>query len=360
MKRFVCGAVFLFSAMLGAFAQSSLQPLAVVKLNGFETVTVKDVKDRVDVYQRQANRTLTPEERSQILESIIDQKLVVQAAHKEGLSLRDSDVEQYFLQNMSQQIGRPFTEKELADFIRQQTNMSLDEFLKSQVGMGTVEYKAYLKNQLIAQQYVLKQKQSELQSVVATDKEIRDFYQLNKASFVWNDMLRMFLVSVPKGNDAGAASKKIASLMADYKAGKLTADKMRVQARNPEVAGYQAGDLLISKTEQHAMQLGIGYDRLLKIFDEKMNVVSEVKETDRDYQFYVILEKYSAKMLDISDVIQPGSNVTVYEYIKQNVTQQKQSQAMIMAVQDITSKLNTPANVERKKTGKDLEKLLSW
>ncbi len=360
MKRFVCGAVFLFSAMLGAFAQSSLQPLAVVKLNGFETVTVKDVKDRVDVYQRQANRTLTPEERSQILESIIDQKLVVQAAQKEGLSLRDSDVEQYFLQNMSQQIGRPFTEKELADFIRQQTNMSLDDFLKSQVGMGTAEYKAYLKNQLIAQQYVLKQKQNELQSVVATDKEIRDFYQLNKASFVWNDMLRMFLVSVPKGNDAEAASKKIASLMADYKAGKLTADKMRVQARNPDVAGYQAGDLLISKTEQHALQLGIGYDRLLKIFDEKMNVVSEVKETDRDYQFYVILEKYSAKMLDISDVIQPGSNVTVYEYIKQNVTQQKQSQAMIMAVQDITSKLNTPANVERKKTGKDLEKLLSW
>lgn len=360
MKKLTFSAFLFFITICGAVAQSSLQPLVVVKLNGFETITVKELKDRVEVYQKQANRNLTPEERTQILDALVDQKLVVQAATKEGITLQDSQVDQYFLASMAQQIGRQFTEKELADFIKQQTKMSLDEFLKSQVGMNLSEYKAYLKSQLIAQQYILSKKQAELQKVAATDKEIRDFYELNKASFVQNDTLRMFLVSVLKGDNPDAANKKLQSLMSDYKAGKLTIDQMRVQSKNPDTAGYRAGDLLISKVEAHAQQLGISYEQLLKIFDEKLNVASDIKETANDFQFYVILEKFGAKMLAISDVIQPGSNLTVYEYIKANITNQKQSQFVLQAVQEMTTELNTPANVERKKTGDELKKLLSW
>ena len=146
----------------------------------------------------------------------------------------------------------------------------------------------------------------------------------------------------------------------DYASKKLTADQMRVQSKNPTEAGYQAGDLLVSKTEQHANQLGIPYERLLQIFEEKVNVTSDIKETSSNYQFYVIMEKYNAKMLSIADVVQPGTTVTVYDYIKQNLTQNKQGQFLQQAIQDITKKLNTSENVEWKKTGADLDKLLAW
>ena len=73
-----------------------------------------------------------------------------------------------------------------------------------------------------------------------------------------------------------------------------------------------------------------------------------------------MLKKYDAKMLSLSDVVQPETTITVYDYIKQNLTAQKQNQYFALAAQQIAKELDTPENVERKKTGDALTKLLSW
>ena len=65
-------------------------------------------------------------------------------------------------------------------------------------------------------------------------------------------------------------------------------------------------------------------------------------------------------MLALSDLVQPETTITVYDYIKSNLTQQKQSEALIAAVQEVIDELDTPENVERKKTGAALDKLLNW
>lgn len=361
MKRLICATLLSAAALFSMAAQSNnLQPLAVVKISGHETITVKDLKDTVETYQSQAGRKFSVEEKKQLLESLIDQKLIVQAAKKEGISLTDSQVDQYYLANMAQMVGRQVTEKEFADIVRQQTGKSVDEFLVSQVRMNVAQYKNYLRNQLIAQQYVIQKKAAEINAVQPSDKEIRDFYELNKSKLVWNDMVHMFLISVKKGDNPDAAKAKIQKMMSDYTSGKLTLDAMREAAKNPTAAGYVAGDLMVEKTEQYAAALGVSYERVISIFGEPLNKASDLKETDVDFQFYVLLNKYNAKMLGISDVIQPGTTMTVYEYIKQNLTNQKKSMALLKAVQDLSTELNTPANVERKKTGADLDAILNW
>jgi hypothetical protein len=359
MKRFTVGILMLFASVALAVAQSELQVLAVVKLDKSESITLKELRSRVETYERQTNKTFDVSQKKEILEAIIDEKLIVQAATKAGISLTDSQVDQYFMQNMSQQIGRQLTEKELADLIRQQENMSLDEYMKKQVGMNLSEYKSYLKCQLIAQRYVIDQKRDELQNVSPSDADIRSFYEMNKASFVQNDMLKMFLVMVPKNKDAAGAKTKAQGLLDDYKNKKQTLDQLRVKSR-VDNSGFQAGDLLISKTQQHARQLGLSYNDLMELFSKDKGYVSSLTETDNDFQFYTILDKYGAKMLEISDVVQPGTTVTVYEYIKQNLTQQKQNQFLIQAIQDISKALNTDSNVSRRKTGDSLDKLLNW
>lgn len=360
MKRLLCATLFAVAAISGAFAQANLQPLVVVKLNGHETISLKDLKDSVETYQSQAGKQFTVEEKKELLESLIDQKLIVQAAKKEGIIFSDSQIDQYYLANMSQMVGRQVTEKEFADIVRQQTGKTVDDFLMSQVRMNVVQYKTYLRNQLMAQQYVMSKKQAEINAVQPSDKEIRDFYELNKSKLVWNDMVHMFLVSVKKGSDAVAAKAKIEKMISDYSTGKLSIDTMRDAAKDAAAAGYVAGDLMVEKTEQYANSLGVTYERVLQIFGEPLNKASSIKETDADYQFYILLEKYNAKMLGISDIIQPGSTLTVYEYIKGNLANQMKSVALVKAVQDISNELNVPANVERKKTGAELDKLLTW
>lgn len=358
MKRLALFAA-LFSLATGLFAQADLQPLAIVKLNKSETITLKQLKARVEAFQLQTKvSSYTVDQKKEILEALIDEKLIVQAAQKAGISIADSQVNQYFLQSMSQSLGRQVTEAQLAETVKQMTGKTLDELMKQQMGMNVADYKQYLKNQLMAQQYVLGSKREELAKVAPSDAEIRAFYEMNKASFVQNDMLKMFLVIYPKTGDAEAVRVKANKTLNDLKDKKTTYDAIKKAGASD--SSYQGGELLISKTAQHAQQVGLSYQELMELFGREPGYISNLNETDDNFQFYSVLEKYPAKMLALSDVVQPETTITVYDYIRQNLTQQKQQQYLMGAIQEMTKSLNTPENVDRKKTGAALDKLLNW
>lgn len=359
MKKILLSLLLLVAAAGMAFAQSDIQVLSVVKYNKSESITVKQLKARCETYQKQMGKKLSIEEKKLVLKSLTEEKLILQAAQKVGITIPDSQVDQYFIQGMSQQIGANVSEKELNDLLKKQQGITLDDLLVQQVGMNVAEYKLYLKNQLIAQQYILQQKQSELMKIAPTDDEIRTFYESNKASFVWNDMVKLFMIIVPKGTDANAALVKINDFRNKYSEKKLTTDQIAVQSRM-EGSGFQAGELLLPKTDAGAASVGMNYQGLLMLFTQDKGFVTDVQETDTDYRLVVVCDKYNAKMLSISDVVQPETTVTVYEYIRSNLTQQKQMLYIQQAAQEIADSLNKPEYVEEKKTGAALDKLLEW
>ncbi|MBQ5537391.1 MAG: SurA N-terminal domain-containing protein [Treponema sp.] len=348
-----------FSFASGAFAQADLQPLAVVKLNKSESITLKQLRTRVELYQKQNNnQAFSVEQKKQILESMIDEKLIIQSAQKSGLSLTETQVNKVFLQQLSMQVGRQVSEAEFAEIIKSQTNLSLDDFMKKTVGMSVAEYKTHLKNQIIIRQYVESMYKDEIGGATATDAEIRNFYDLNKASFVQNDMAKIFLVVVPKGNDVEAARSKANKMLNDLKDKKLSYESIKANATADKT--YQGGDLLIQKSVQHAQQLGMSVADLNELFGKSVGFISNLTETKNDFQFYAVRQKYPAKMLSISDVVQPDTTITVYEYIKQNLSSQKQGEAFLAALNKFAKSLDTPENVDRKKTGDALDKLLNW
>lgn len=359
MKRFFVAFLALFMSA-AVFAQSDLQVLATIKYNKTESITVKQLKARVGLYEKQQGTALSLDNRKKVLDSLIQEKLILQAAAKSGLTIPESQVDQMFLKQICQQlVGRLLTQSELEQFIKQQTNLSLDEFMRQQIGMSVEEYKTFLRNQSIAQQYIIGKYQKELQQVSASDEEIRAFYELNKTSFVWSDMFKMFLVIVPKGTDAEAARVKADNLYKQLKDKKLTTNQITVESKK-ENSGFQAGEVLVNKTAQSAQQLGISYEDLLGLFKNDKGFVSNIVEQETNFQFFTILKKYDAKMLTLSDVVQPETTNTVYDYIKGSLGQQKQMEYLSNKVQEVAEQLDTPANVERKKTGADLDKLLNW
>ncbi len=359
MKRLAICLSLLFALAGSVFAQADLTPLVVVKLNKSETITLKKLKNRVETYKKQTNQaSFSVEQKKEILNAMVDELLIVQAAQKEGLSITDTQVNQYFLESLSRQVGHQVTEAEFTEIVKKNTGLSLDDFMLQQAGMNVSDYKDYLKNQLLAQQYVFSKKQDEIKNVAPSDDEIRSFYEMNKANFVQSDMLKLFLVVAQKGDKPEAAKAKIQQVRNDLNAKKTDFDKIKADSIKDK--SYQGGDLLISKTAQHAKNLGISYNELLELFGRDIGYTSDVNETENDYQFYVIRQKYAAKMLALSDLVQPETTRTVYDYIRLNLTQQKQSQALINAVNDLTKSLGTSANVDRKKTGDALTKLLNW
>ena len=81
VNRFTLICCMLMVSAASVFAQSDLQVLAVIKLNKSESITVKQLKTRVGVYEKQAGRVLTVDERKQTLDALISEKLINQAAH---------------------------------------------------------------------------------------------------------------------------------------------------------------------------------------------------------------------------------------------------------------------------------------
>ena len=216
-----------------------------------------------------------------------------------------------------------------------------------------------MKNQLISQNYIVTQRQAELQKIGPTDEQIRAFYEANKASLVWTDMMKLFAIAVPKGTNAEQAKLTANDLRNKLADKKLTVDQALLQAQKPD-AGYQATEGLIQKNETYAMQIGMPLQTLLTMFNQKEGFVSDIQETESDFRVFVLRKKYDAKMLSISDVVQPETTMTVYEYIRQNLANQLQSLYLQNAANEIAKSLNTPENVEYKKTGDALTKLLNW
>ena len=147
MKKIISVLSILMFSTFAMFAQADLQPLAVVKLNKNESITLKQLKVRCTTYEKQINRALSVEERKQVLDTLIEETLIVQAAAKAGISVPDSSVDQYFAQSMSQSLGASVSEKELEDILKKQQGKTLDEVLLEQTGMNKADYKKHLKNE---------------------------------------------------------------------------------------------------------------------------------------------------------------------------------------------------------------------
>jgi parvulin-like peptidyl-prolyl isomerase len=360
MKRFIYTVAMAVILAGAVSAQSELQPIANVKLQKTEPITLKQLKSRVEAYQKELGRVMTVDERKKVLDTIINERLVVQAADRDGVKVTDSEVNQNFVQMISQQVGKEVTELEFAQMIKQQTGMSVDDFMKAQNGMTLGEYKTFLKSQLLAQRYVMAKKQADLQNIAGpADADIRAYYDMNKQSFVQPDMVKIFLIVAPKGTAPADSKAKVTEIQKQLRDKSVsTGDiKIRSQAAN---ALYQAGDLYINKNATAAKELGVTMDALLKIFQMGINEVSDITETDTDFQCFVVQEKYTAKILELGDLVKPGTNVTIYEYIKNNMLVQLQNKAVNDALVQIINDLRKPENYQILKNDADLDKILAW
>ncbi len=364
MRRLAIGFTMLLSAAGFLFAQNELQPLAVVKLHKSETITLKQLKARAGVAEKQYEAygmkmtdAQKVELRKATLDGMIANKLIAQQAAKEGLAITDSQVNAAFVSSFSQG-GQQITEAQLEQAVKKSTGKSLNEYILETTGMSVADYKAYIKESITVQQYIVSKKQDEAKKISATDKEVNEFYDINKTKFVWDDMAKLFLYVIPKGKDAEGTKAKANAALKQVSAKQASRTDIMKSSDNGKV--YQAGEIMVHNNAQTAQAQGWTMDKMKELFGRSVGFTSELIDGGNNWQFYSVLNKYSAKMLKLSDPVEPESKHTVKEYIKGTLTTQKQGQFLQKAANDIAKNLDNASNVDRKKTGDALTKLLSW
>jgi parvulin-like peptidyl-prolyl isomerase len=270
-----------------------------------------------------------------VLDMMINERLALQAAARDGISITDNQVNQQIQQlrtQMAQQLGR------------QPTDTEFSEALKAETGLELTAFREQLRKQMVTQQYLVSKKQALISSIkTPTDAEIRKAYNLNKTQFVRPETVRFSMIQVPYGSDRNASRRIADLLVADIGSNPSKFDEAVQKSQAPN-SGYQAGDAGYMPRNSQAQQL-VGTDLINAAFSLKQGEVSKLIEGNGGYQIIKVTETYDMKALELDDIAQLGSSVTVRQYIGNTLLQEQQQNVLVQASNELVAELRagTPA-----------------
>ena len=312
-----------------------------------EAIFRGQLKGEVERMERTARRSLSPDERRGVLDVMINERLAVQAAKQDNITVSDNEINQQVANlkaQMGQQIGRQPTD---AEFV---------QALKNETGLTEEAFREQIRRQLTVQKYLLSKKRGLFESIkVPTEEEISNTYREQKANFVRPETVRFSMIQIPYGADAAARTK--AKTLADRLIREIGSEPtkfdeavLRGQSHN---SGYQAGDGgLLPKTDQVQQLLGQAF--VTAAFSLKQGQVSRLIEGNPGYQIIKITETYGKKDLALDDIYMIGTTLTVRDYIGNVLLQQRQQTILAQASQELVSELRTG------KTYQVFESNLTW
>ena len=333
MKRILSILIFGIFIAVFAFGQADLQPVAIVRLTKSEPITVKQYRTELERVEKQTGRPLTANERRQVLDLMINERLAVQAAERDRITVTDNEINQQIQElrnSMTQSLGRQPTEAEFAQAVRNETGLELPAFREQ------------LRKQLIIQKYIMEKKRDSFSNIkVPSEQEINDSYLLAKSQLVRPETVRFSMIQIPFTDNASKLkAKEIADRLVreiGSSAAKFDEALLKGQVANAE---YQAGDGGYLPRNLQAQQL-VGTEFINTAFSLKQGEVSRLLEGQRGYQMIKITETYVQKNLELDDIFQLGTRITVREYIGNSILQERQQAAIEIATQEIVAELRT-------------------
>jgi len=332
MKRTVFFTVLCFLAAVSGFTQADLQPAATINLIRTEPITVRQLRGEVTRLEAANGRVLTQAERLQVLDLMINERLALQGAERDRVIVTENEVNQQmqqFRNSMAQQIGRNPTDAEFAQAIREQRGLDVPAFREE------------TRRQMIVQKYLMSKKGDLINSITApTENEIVAEYNLLRTQLVRPQTVRFSMIQVPYGTDS--ASRTRARELADRLVQEIGTNPSRfdeVAARSVAPnSGYQAGDAGYLPLNPEARNV-VGQNFLNVAFSLTQGQVSGLIEGLQGFQIIKVTENYAERSLQLDDIFQLGTRITVREYIRQALLSQRQQAILAQASQELVSEL---------------------
>jgi parvulin-like peptidyl-prolyl isomerase len=333
MKRILFVLLVLLTA-LPAFSQSHLQPAATINLTKTEAITVGQLRTEVERMEKATGKTLTKPERLQVLDVMINERLVIQAAERDRIMVTENEINQQIQQLrgvLAQQLGRQPTDAEFAQAVMAES------------GVDVATFREQLRKQLILQKYLLAKKGDIINSVkVPTEEDILSEYALLRGELVRPETIRFSMIQILYGSDA--ASRTRAKTLADSLVREINNDPAKfdevAQRSVSPNSGYQAGDAGYLPRNKEARDF-VGQNFMDTAFSLKQGQVSRLIEGLQAYQIIKVTENYAGKQLELSDILQFGTRVTVRDYIGQGLLNQRQQAVFNRASEEVVKDLRS-------------------
>ncbi len=334
-----------------AFADVIDKPVATVKLTRQEAITVKQFRQKVETLESRSRVTLSLEDRKKLLDLLISEILIKQAAAQENVTVTQAEVAQRMEQArksgaMSLNLNRDLTEAEFKSLVEQS-------------GIGWEEYSDQLQKSILTQKYVMQKKRTAFDSVAQpSEAEILDFYETNKAAFVVPDMVRFKHIYIDTRNltDKQERDKALAraeEISRELKNG-AAFDDLVVKYSDDKASRYKGGDFGYLRRDDQARKQLLGKDFFDTPFKMKVNESSGVLQSNIGYHVIRITEKIPFRLLALEDSVPPQNTSTVRQEISAQLLLKKQADLYQQVLQDLLAELKKKAEI------KTFEDNLTW
>jgi hypothetical protein len=334
MKKYLFALGLALLAVSTSFAQNDLKTVATVTLIRTEPITVKMLKDQVKQMETASGRSLSAAERRDVLDSMINERLALQAAERDRVIVSDADVNQQLTEirsQLAQMRGKSLTDAEFAAELRQQTGMDLPAFREE------------TKKSLTIQKYLLAKKQDVLRSVAEpTAQEIEKEYDLNSAELIQPETVEFSAIIFQVANDGERNKKRDeANRLAREINNSPEAFDEQLQRGRGANAGFDATQRsILRKNSAGQQRAGQAFmDEAFALSQGKVSKVLEIPSGPaRGYYIIKVTAKYPKKFLTLDD-IHLGYGETVRVVLRESIMQRRQQEAIRRAQQELVDEL---------------------
>jgi parvulin-like peptidyl-prolyl isomerase len=343
MKRIF---VILILCVMAASAYGDIDPtLARVKLTKVEVITLKQFEKRVGELEEQLNRPFSEDMKRQLLDGMINDKILLQAAERAKIAISQSEVDVAVGLYMQQfgatlGLGRALTEAELRNVLGQQ-------------GMKWETFVDQLTSKIKVERLVAQEQKSYFDAIgEPSTEEIESYYESNRTKYpivspemVKFKQIRISTQGMPAA-DVEKAKEKAEDIYREVQTGG-TFDKY-LEVYLAEGSNRRIGGLVYEtwRRDDEQRKVSFGQPFFDVLFKLKVGERSQVVESNFGYHIIEIIEKIPFQVLELDDKVPPQNSVSVREYIANGLRQNKQADVLVKATNDLLAKLRDEADIQ--------------
>jgi len=344
MKRNTIVTVLLLLAVGLLAADVIDKPVATVKLVRLEAITAKQFRQKVEMLEERSKSTLSLEDRKKLLDLLVGEILVKQAAAQESITVSQAELAARMEQakksgGLSLNLNRDLTDAEFKSLVQQS-------------GISWEEYTDQLQKALLQQKYVMQKKKAVFETVgQPAEADILDFYESNKTAFVAPDMVRFKHIYIDTRNLADKQEKDKARERAEEISRELkngaAFDELVLKYSDDKTSRYKGGDFGYLRRDDQARKQLLGKDFFDAPFRMKLNESSGVLQSNIGYHVIRITEKNPFRLLALEDPIPPQNSSTVRQEIGAQLMLKKQADIYQQVLQDLLAELKKKAEIKK-------------
>jgi parvulin-like peptidyl-prolyl isomerase len=336
----------LLSLLIATTAFAQIDPLlARIKLTKVEVITQRQFRTQLETLEKQLGRPFSMKQRTQFLEALVDNKLLLQAADRALIKVSQPEVNK-MLDGYKQTLGHR------AGLNRQLTDDELEQLLKKE-NLTWDKLVEKLKEQIRVEKLVYQEQKDFFTSIKKpTEAEILEYYEANRTRYpiVSPEMIsfkQILLVTKGLKPDQEAQAKKRAEEIYMQLQNGVSFDKF-LEVHLEGNSTVKVGGLSFEtwRRDDAGPRITYGKDFFDDLFKMKVAQRSRVMKSNIGYHIVEIIERIPFKVLSLDDKIPPQDTVVVRDYIRDVLTQLAQREAIKKATEDLLQKLKKEATIE--------------